>query len=110
MPAAIGVTETHSIIMAASAEVNEMSDDARLDKAFVRNESGVTVHHRAKKLITHNITLRGKGDPNFAGVAAGSFSEGTAKVTAAEQVEYNDGEYADFTIEALKFTNWTAPA
>lgn len=110
MAVAVGVSNLYGLTMASSAEVNESVLSGRIEKAVVRDASGVTVHQRNKKLITETIQLRGKGDPNFAAVAAGSFAADTASPTSAEQVEYADGEYPDFSIEAMRFSDWSAPA
>ena len=101
MPATFGVQNTFGL-SPASGHAHESSDDASIEVATLRDENGVTVVAKPKKMMTRNISLSGKGLPNFADVAAGAITAGTAFVTSVKQSESND-DFPGFEIQAVAY-------
>ena len=105
MATAINVTENFGATTPTGGFTNESSHESEVGKAEVRSEAGARVRLRAKKLITDRVTITGKGAADYAIVTAGSFTEDAFKATSAEIEEHHDGEYIDFSIEGLIYSN-----
>lgn len=105
MAVTLNVTETFGATTPTGGYTNESSRDAEVGKAEVRNESGVRVKLRPKKLITDRVTISGKGAADYSVVAAGSMTAGVFKLISAETEEHHDGEYIDFTLEGVVLSN-----
>lgn len=101
MPAVFGVVNLHGL-SPATGHAQESSKDAGIEIATIRDELGVTVVAKPKKLITKNITISGKGTANFAEVAAGAITVGTSFVTSVKQTESND-DFPSFEIQATSY-------
>ncbi|WP_038168557.1 hypothetical protein [Verrucomicrobium sp. BvORR106] len=104
MPAKIGVVETFGITEPVGGFVSESSREATVEIATVRDKGGVTRIAKPKRLVTEEVTIKGKGDPNLAGVTAGAFAEGVMKVVSAKSSEVND-DFPDFEIKGTRFSN-----
>lgn len=91
-----GIVDTFGLSALAGAYVNESRRSRGIEKAIVTDEDGDIKKLRGKKLITEDVTIRGKGSANFAAVVAGAFTVDTVKPIEAEQTEYHDGEFPDF--------------
>lgn len=103
MPAVFGVINLHGLAPAAG-HAQESSKDSAVEIATLRNEVGLTVVAKAKKLVTHSITLSGKGTPDFTGVVAGAITKGTSFVTSAKVTESND-DFPSFEIQAVIYAD-----
>ena len=103
MSAVHGVQSTFGLTTPTGAYVAESRRSVKIGKAIVRDEDGEIVRMRGKKLKETDVTISGKGDPNFAGVTVGDFTADAVKVVSAEGTEMQDGEYPDFTIEGKAF-------
>ena len=89
MPAVFGVVNVYGMEPSAG-HAQESSNDASVEIATIRDELGVTVVAKAKKLVTKSITVSGQGTPNFALVAAGAITKGAAFATSAKLTESQD--------------------
>jgi hypothetical protein len=101
MPATFGVQNSFGL-SPASGHAHESSSDASLEVATLRDENGVTVVAKPKKMVTKSITLSGKGLPNFADVASGAITAGTSFVTSVKLSESND-DFPGFEIQAVAY-------
>lgn len=101
MPATFGVQNTFGL-SPASGHVHESSDEASVEVATLRDENGVTVVAKPKKMVTRNISISGKGTANFSNVAAGAITKGAAFVTSVKQSESND-DFPSFEIQAVAY-------
>ena len=99
MAAVFGVVNLYGLAPAAG-HAQASSKDAVIEIATLRNQVGVTVVAKPKKLITKSITISGKGTPTFANVAAGAITKGTAFVTSAKLTESND-DFPGFELQAI---------
>lgn len=104
----LGVTNLFGLTAPSVGHVSASEKKSNIGVATVRNASGVTVIAKAKQLIKDAITLRGKGDAEFANVTAGAITKGTPKIVRAKQSETND-DFPDFEIEAVNYSNRTEP-
>lgn len=104
MPAKIGVADTFGITEPVGGFVSESSRETSLEVATVRDKDGKIRVAKPKRLITEEVTIKGKGDPNIAGVTAGAFAEGVLKVVSAKSTETND-DFPDFEIKGTRFSN-----
>ncbi|MFK5920914.1 MAG: hypothetical protein QM496_01940 [Verrucomicrobiota bacterium] len=104
MADAHGVTSTFGLTTPTNGFTSESRRGRKQGKAVVRDELGEFVKMRAKKLIEEDVTIRGKGDPAFAGVTSGEFVAGAVKVISAESTEVAEGEYPDFEITGKAFS------
>jgi uncharacterized protein YccT (UPF0319 family) len=95
MPVTFGVQNTYGLSAPAVGYVTEATRKRTVELATVQDENGVTVKAKAKKLITEDVSAKGKGDAELADVTAGSFSAGVVKVTSAKQSETSD-EFPDW--------------
>jgi len=93
---------TFGVTAPSGAVISEARKSGRLENVKpVRNPAtGATIHTRQKKVKESDITLTGNGDPGFASVVAGAFTEGTPKIISAEGTEVNDGEYSEMELSA----------
>ena len=66
----------------------------------IRDEMGLTKYAGPKPLITRNVTISGKGLPNFSDVAVGSISAQQVFITSVKRSESND-DFPDFEIEGV---------
>ncbi len=101
------ITDTYGVSAPSEAFVNESRRTRRVTRHIVRDEDAEIVRLRGGKVKEVEVVLRGKGDPGFAGVAPGPFTEGAMKITKAEGTEMANGEYPDFEITAM---GWENPA
>ena len=99
MAAVFGVVNLYGLAPAAG-HAQESSKDAGIEIATIRNQLGVTVVAKPKKLVTKSITISGKGTPNFAGVATGTITKGTAFITSAKVTE-NQDDFPSFELQAV---------
>ena len=99
MPATFGVNNTHDL-EPATGHVSESSKDSSVEVATIRDEQGITVIAGAKKLITRNVSISGKGTPTLSQVAAGNMTAGQVFITSMKQSESND-DFPDFEIEGV---------
>lgn len=105
MAVTLNVTETFGATTPTGGYTNEASHDSEVGKAEVRDEDGVRVKLRAKKLITDRVTISGKGAADYSAVSAGNMTAGSFKLLSAETEEHHDGEYIDFTLEGVILSN-----
>jgi restriction endonuclease len=98
MPAVFGVVNLFGVAPAAG-HAQESSKDSSVEIATLRNQTGVTVVAKAKKLITKSITVSGKGTPDFATVIAGAITKSTAFVTSVKVTESQE-DFPAFEIQA----------
>jgi DnaJ-class molecular chaperone len=105
MPATFGVQNLHGLAP-ASGYAQESSADDSIEVATIRDQNGVTVVAKPKKLVTKSITISGKGVPDFAGVAVGAISAGTSFITSVKLTESND-DFPAFEIQAVQYSNLT---
>ena len=76
----------------ASGFIQEVSADSSVDLIKIKDESGVTKRLLTKKMVSKDITISGQGTVNLGtAVAAGSYSEDTAKVVSAKMSESSEG-------------------
>lgn len=101
MPAVFGVINVYDMEPAAG-HAQESSKDAAVEIATIRNELGVTVVAKAKKLRTKTITVSGQGTANFALVVAGAITKGTAFATSAKLTESHD-TFPTFEHQAISY-------
>lgn len=99
------ITSTFGATTPTGGFTNESSKGGTVGKAQVLDEDGVKVKLRAKKLITYDVAISGKGSADYSVIAPGDFTVDTFKATSAETTEYNDGEYIDFSIGGKIFSN-----
>lgn len=99
MPATFGVINTHDL-EPATGHVSESSKDSSVEVATIRDEQGATVYAGAKKLVTRNVSVSGKGTPTFTEVAPGSMTAGQVFITSVKQSESNE-DFPDFEIEGV---------
>lgn len=98
-----GVANLFGLSAPAVGYVNEADEDESIDGvATVEDENGVTVVASPKKLVKKTVTIKGKGDAEFANVVAGDFAAGVVKIVEAKQSETQD-EYPDFEIKGEAF-------
>jgi hypothetical protein len=102
MAAVIGVTELNGLTAPSGGFVHESSKETTRETATIRNASGVTVVAVPKPLITTDVMIKGVGDPELAGVTAGSFTAGTVKIISAKGEESNS-DFPTFEIKAQSF-------
>lgn len=105
MAAFLGVTNTHGLTPAAGY-ANESSADSSVDIKTIRDETGTTKHAKAGKMITKTVSIKGKGLPDFAAVAAATITVGTLAVLKAKQTENGD-DFPDFEMEGVIYSNRT---
>lgn len=104
MAVTLNVQDTFGATTPTGGFCNEASRDAEVGKAEVRDEDGVRVKLRPKKLITDRVSITGKGAADYSAVTAGSFTADAFKATSAESEEHHDGEYLDFAIEGIIYS------
>lgn len=98
-----GVENTFGLSAPAVGYVNEADEDESIDGvATVEDENGVTVIATPKLLTKKTVSIKGKGDAEFANVVPGAFTAGVVKITEAKQSESQD-EYPDFEIKGEAF-------
>lgn len=107
MAVACNIASTFGATTPTGGYTNESARERGIEKAHVLDEGGVKVKLRGKKLITANVTISGKGAPDYSVVASGDFTAGSFKATSAEGTEYNDGEYLDFSIGGIIYSTVT---
>lgn len=83
--------------------VKEVTSESSVEVITHRDATGVTKKAIPKPLVTKTYTMKGRGDAEFANVVAGSFSDDTAKITQAKQVESNE-DIPEFDITAMAYT------
>lgn len=105
MAVTLNITSNFGATTPTGGYTNESGRDAEVGKAEVRDESGERVLLRAKKLITDRVEITGKGAFDYSTVTAGAFTEDAFKVTGGETEEFHDGEYIDFALEGLIYSN-----
>jgi hypothetical protein len=105
MAVTLNIQDTFGATTPTGGYTNDASHDSEVGKAEVRDEDGDRVKLRPKKLITDRVQISGKGAADYATVAAGAFAEDAFKVTSAETEEDHSGEYIDFAIEGLIYSN-----
>lgn len=98
MPAVFGVVNLYGLAP-ASGHAQSSTKDSAVEVATLRNQLGVTVVAKPKKMVTSSITISGKGTPNFADVATGTITKGTAFVTSVKVTE-NQDDFPNFEIAA----------
>ncbi|MBP46950.1 MAG: hypothetical protein CMH53_03345 [Myxococcales bacterium] len=93
MAAAIGVSSTLIESFApATGFIQEVSADSSVDMIKIKDENGVTKRLLTKKMVSKDITISGQGTVSLGtAVAAGSYSEDTAKVVSAKISESAEG-------------------
>ena len=101
MAATFGVKNKHGLAP-ADGHASESSIDASVEVATLRDEDGVTVVAKPKKLITKSISISGKGTPDFADVAVGAITKGESFVTSVKLTENND-DFPGFEIQATAY-------
>lgn len=99
MPATFGVINTHDL-EPQSGHVSESSMDSSVEVATIRDEMGLTKYAGPKPLITRNVTISGKGLPNFSDVAVGNITAQQVFITSVKRSESND-DFPDFEIEGV---------
>ena len=99
MPAFFGFVNLYGLAPAAG-HAQESSKDAAIEIATLRNQLGVTVVAKPKKLVTKSVTISGKGTVDFAGVATGAITKGTAFITSSKVTE-NQDDFRSFEIQAV---------
>lgn len=104
MSATFGVTALNGLTAPEGGYVQESSTDSSVEVATIRNASGVTVKAVPKKVVTTNVSIKGKGGAALTAVTAGEFTLGTVKVTSVKNSESND-DFADFEISGKKYEN-----
>lgn len=104
MPATFGAAETYGLTAPSGGYVEESTREQSVELATVRNNVGVTVKVAAVPMVTANISIKGKGDPELANVTAGAIAADTVKIVRAKGSEKNK-EFPGFEIEAVKYTN-----
>lgn len=104
MPATFGAAETYGLTAPTGGYVEESSREQTVELATVRNNVGVTVKVGVIPMITSNIELKGKGDPELANVTAGAIAADTVKIVRAKGLEKNK-DFPAFEISAVKYTN-----
>jgi hypothetical protein len=104
MAAHVGVATTYDLTTPAGGYTSEAESDQSVEVATVKDEDGIVVIAKPKKLITNTQVIKGKGDCNLAAVTSGAFSAGTVKVISAKQTE-NADDFPDFEITGKKFSN-----
>jgi len=95
MAVTFGVQNTYGLSAPTVGYVTEATRKRSIEVATVQDEMGVTRKAKAKKLVTEDVSIKGKGDAELADVVAGSFSAGVVKVVSAKQSETDD-EFPDF--------------
>lgn len=103
MAAFVGVQNTFGLTTPAGGYTQESEEEASREIVTVRDESGDTVVAKSKLLTETTVVIKGKGDPNVAGVTAGAFTEDTIKVMAAKGTETTE-DFPDFEITGKKYS------
>ena len=104
MAAQFGVTELFGLTVPTGGHAEESSSDSSVEVATVKSALGVTVIAVPKKLVTTNLSIKGKGDPALSAVTAGAIAVDTLKIISAKGTESKD-EFPDFEINAVKYSN-----
>lgn len=104
MAATFGAEEVFGLTVPSGGHVEESSSDSSVELATVKNNVGVTVIAVPRKMVTTNLSIKGRGDPALSAVTSGAITAGTLKVTSAKGTESKD-DFPAFEITAVKFTN-----
>jgi hypothetical protein len=97
--ASIGITST-DIVEPANSTTEEFSREESVETPSIRDKTGVTKHATALGYKTVQLTRRGRGAGDLAGVAAGAIAEGTAKIISVRNTQTAD-DFPSYEISAV---------
>ena len=102
MAAHLGVLNLNGLAP-ATGYANESTSDKVVEVVKIRDEMGVTVRAKPKKMVTQTVSIKGKGTVDFALVAAGAITIGTLFIKQVKQEESD--EYPSFEMEGVIHSN-----
>jgi uncharacterized protein YcfJ len=105
MPA-IGITSLATLVSAPTGCVlNEVTQEDSKQVKTIKSITGITVQAAVIPMIETKITVKGKGKPALAAIAAtASVTAGTV-VQTEMQIDESNTDFPDFSITALKWVN-----